>query len=580
MSLVAMNTLATFAVLLFAGLLSFCYGSTTTTVLQFSRPLTACDPAEDLSITQGTNKVIYAFDSNALSSHTSSLGQHSLQNRGTKSLNLLPLSAAQKSKHTTGDTTITLRLKNGQIAATGDSFVCRGFTVASSLEPKRHVIQIDPAIESSHIDLVHHMTLFECPPQISLSQEDLDFEGDCYNLPTNLHACLNHKPFGAWSTGGDSFVLPDDVGFAIGGSDGIHFALLQVHFDNHRGMSGIIDNSGFQLVISAALRSLDAGVLQIGRKESDIYVPAGMSLFETTGDCPGKCLNFSGTVNVFASLLHSHNYGRAMFVKHFRNGSELTELDRNNHYDTMFQQYTYFQNPVILKSGDALQLTCQYDTRLSSSAVHGGDLASQEMCTAYLPYFPKISTVGECMSSSGPISNLVSCDAFDSPVSYPALPKGLKLPVIANNETCLSFREPPQTIHKISGFFNGSHLYQSHSILDSMNRVHLYWNNQKTDIQMALEIQGFEQGWMGIGFSSSGGMGPFSDIYVATIVDSTFVVTDRYALTEATPLLDRNGMNVYNATMTVYSVSWASNLSPSHFYVYFVMMFIGVLVLQ
>ena len=41
---------------------------------------------------------------------------------------------------------------------------------------------------------------------------------------------------------------------------------------------------------------------------------------------------------VFASQLHTHLTGVRVWTRHFRGGVELPELDRDNHYSTMFQE--------------------------------------------------------------------------------------------------------------------------------------------------------------------------------------------------------------------------------------------------
>lgn len=41
---------------------------------------------------------------------------------------------------------------------------------------------------------------------------------------------------------------------------------------------------------------------------------------------------------VFGSQLHTHLLGTQVYTKHVRNGQELPELNRDNHYSTHFQE--------------------------------------------------------------------------------------------------------------------------------------------------------------------------------------------------------------------------------------------------
>ena len=54
----------------------------------------------------------------------------------------------------------------------------------------------------------------------------------------------------------------------------------------------------------------------------------------------------------------------------------------NEHYDFAFQQMVGFSPDryLVLRRGDALQLTCSYDTRDRSNVTVGGLATTDEMC--------------------------------------------------------------------------------------------------------------------------------------------------------------------------------------------------------
>ena len=46
----------------------------------------------------------------------------------------------------------------------------------------------------------------------------------------------------------------------------------------------------------------------------------------------------SDGIKVFASQLHTHLTGRRAYTKHYRNGVELAELNRDNHFSPHYQE--------------------------------------------------------------------------------------------------------------------------------------------------------------------------------------------------------------------------------------------------
>jgi len=61
-------------------------------------------------------------------------------------------------------------------------------------------------------------------------------------------------------------------------------------------------------------------------------------------------LNFqsipSSGIEIFGSQLHTHLTGTMIYTKHVRDGQELPELNRDNHYSTHFQEIRLLHKPV------------------------------------------------------------------------------------------------------------------------------------------------------------------------------------------------------------------------------------------
>jgi len=52
-------------------------------------------------------------------------------------------------------------------------------------------------------------------------------------------------------------------------------------------------------------------------------------------------------IKVFASQLHTHLTGRRAYTKHYRNGIELPELNRDNHYSHQHSAWPSLRGQTI-----------------------------------------------------------------------------------------------------------------------------------------------------------------------------------------------------------------------------------------
>ena len=105
-----------------------------------------------------------------------------------------------------------------------------------------------------------------------------------------------------------------------------------------------------------------------------------------------------GEITVFASQLHTHLTGRRVWTSQVRDGRVIEILNRDNHYDQMFQEIRMLKEPVRVRPGDTLINTCVYETMARKNMTVGGYAISDEMCVNYLHYYP-LSRLEVCKSS-------------------------------------------------------------------------------------------------------------------------------------------------------------------------------------
>ena len=266
---------------------------------------------------------------------------------------------------------------------------------------KHHVIGYE-AIINGHMSksLVHHMEIFHCesPNNLELPY----YSGECKDSkkPKGLETCS--KVIAAWAMGAGSIIYPKEAGLPIGGVNFSPYVMLEIHYNNPHVISNAIDSSGIRLLVSPRLRPFDVGILEVGLEYTDKNsIPPKQPNFPLTGYCVSECTRIGlprDGIKVFASQLHTHLTGIRVVTRHVRNGIELPELNRDDHYSQEFQEIRLLHQPVTILPGDSLITTCTYDTHARKNMTLGGFAISEEMCVNYIHYYPKIN-LEVCKSS-------------------------------------------------------------------------------------------------------------------------------------------------------------------------------------
>ncbi|XP_071802043.1 dopamine beta-hydroxylase-like [Asterias amurensis] len=277
------------------------------------------------------------------------------------------------------------------------------------VEDIHHIIKYESVITPGNEDVVHHMEVFHCV--VPEGVEVPDYNGECEDedQPSELEPCK--RVIGAWAMGATAFSYPKEAGVPIGGSGKSSYVMLQVHYNNLGHREGVLDSSGIRFHYTPFLRPHDAGILEVGATYSpNLSVPPTSTSFYLTGYCAPDCTHQGiprEGIHVFASQLHTHLSGTGVWTKHVRNGVEIPELNRDNHYDSMFQEIRLLKEDVTVYPGDALITTCRYDTSSRRNTTLGGFGIQDEMCVNYMHYYPS-SGLEVCKST---VSN-TALDAF------------------------------------------------------------------------------------------------------------------------------------------------------------------------
>ncbi|XP_063758892.1 DBH-like monooxygenase protein 2 homolog isoform X2 [Eleginops maclovinus] len=351
------------------------------TILTFRRSIQSCDD-EDFPITAQPIKLIYAYGL------TDEIKYHG-GNRGTKEVNLLEYMPRMPS---TNLNYLSALMDNITLPDDHTYYYCKYMKL--NLTTKHHIYMIEPVIEQ--IDIVHHMLLYRCPSFVTEENDRPCYMGDMGDTCFGVVA--------AWAVGGGVFELPENVGLPIGGADSDLIYRLEIHYNNPRKEAGRTDSSGMRLHYTAQLRQYDAGIMTTGLSplSSLIYkIPPKAPEFHTYGVCNttlfSEILNPMPELQVFAVLLHTHLAGRKIRVSHYRNGTQTGFLALDEHYDFGLQQTVNLGHITTIKQGDEIAVECTYNTADRTNVTFMGLGSTEEMCLAFLYYYPAIS-ITTCIS--------------------------------------------------------------------------------------------------------------------------------------------------------------------------------------
>ncbi|KAG9347234.1 hypothetical protein JZ751_004801 [Albula glossodonta] len=197
-----------------------------------------------------------------------------------------------------------------------------------TLGAKHHIYRIEPIIR--HVDIVHHILLYGCHPIVNSTMD-----GMCYTSAVLSTLCLT--VMSAWAIGGEAIDFPEAAGVSV----------------------DLIDDSGLRFHYTSQLRQYDAGVLDIGLFVNQNYVlPPKATAFKSYGMC--NTSHFQQLLKepmpdltAFMVLLHTHLAGRKI-------------------------------------RGDGIVVECTYDTASRSGLTTFGLSTTNEMCFAFILYYPAI----------------------------------------------------------------------------------------------------------------------------------------------------------------------------------------------
>ncbi|XP_064622631.1 DBH-like monooxygenase protein 1 homolog [Lineus longissimus] len=383
------------------------------TILKFRRALVTCDE-HDSPIEDGTVRLIYAWNDKDPDREDNLNYLYHYGNRGVKSVVLLDYNRVMKKRMAPEESSgfFDTMMDNITIPAEKTVYWCKFFKMPH-FGKKHHIIGastflllfnvtlIEPLVESGNDGLLHHIVVYLCN-QWETSIKSKAGER-CYhnNMPPNVTVC-DSVIFG-YAVGMRELVFPENAGYPVGRPHDPKFMYLEVHYDNQQMLEGLRDNSGLRFRYTSKLRQYDAGVLEIGHTVwwPPMLIPPKAKEFKVNTYCSSQCTKKfipEAGINFIAVFLHTHLAGHRIWMKHVRNGTELPEIARDNHYDFNYQQFRLLSKEVTILPGDEIVTTCTYNTKHRKHMTYGGLSTKEEMCFNFVMYYPRIE-MSKCLST-------------------------------------------------------------------------------------------------------------------------------------------------------------------------------------
>lgn len=211
---------------------------------------------------------------------------------------------------------------------------------------------------------------------------------ECYGL-SGEGVVPNGLP-ASWAPGAGTTRYPESTGLRLRAGE---WLVVQLHYNLDYAQGEDSTTLRLELkdgVLSEGVNVLDDGFLKTLSTETPASLPPGDSStvfswevsFEELEAFAQTYYGYEGALpelKIYGVYPHMHGLGRSMYVTLEGSGGQECAVNVQD-WDFNWQQFYFYQEPLVFKPGDTVKVSCEFDTRGQEEPVMPGLGTADEMC--------------------------------------------------------------------------------------------------------------------------------------------------------------------------------------------------------
>jgi len=256
-----------------------------------------------------------------------------------------------------------------------------------------HVVKYEPSAKQ---EIVHHMLLYGCRDAAASGLDKV--VGGMYSSGSHVATCgdgTSQALLYGWGKNAPPMHMPEDVGFRVG-EGAFRVLVLEVHYLEKQS-AGAVGKSGLDVILASGRPKMSASVLawasyfslQPGKKDELV---AATCAYEQSRE-----------LKAFGFRVHTHDRGTRVWLDRLVGGDPgkpVRVLERDPQLPQEFELLSEKGTSLTVSAGDALRVTCSFDTTNETAVVNAGFGASHEMCNMYVMVYSDEPQYLSCLGSN------------------------------------------------------------------------------------------------------------------------------------------------------------------------------------
>lgn len=270
-----------------------------------------------------------------------------------------------------------------------ETYLCTAFKMP--LREHQYIVEFKP---NATMNTAHHILIYGCKipgyherdtPRIVWDCGEMSKSNTQYNKGSTCAS--GSEIIYAWALDAPRLILPEGVGFKVGGDTGVSYLVLQVHYANvDKFLNGGSDDSGIILTMlpkTTTKVNKRAGVLLLGT--GGMIAPKSIEHMESACEIQEPI-----EMHPFAFRTHTHKLGVAVSGYRISDGKWELVGKHNPQKPQMF--YPAESKNMTIRKGDVMAARCTMNNYLTH-AVRIGSTGDDEMCNFYMMYYVNGDTI-------------------------------------------------------------------------------------------------------------------------------------------------------------------------------------------